>query len=235
VAGNVVKGKLSYFPAKAAPQLEKKTYKDLANRNPEINSRATGVGIELYGDSGGVAPGLGEPNSPPIYVATAGDWIFGALGANHAGDTTPDQKLANLDFDVSNHSYVVPSGKSLSTEHATNALQRLDCLIDHTEMTTVVGTGNRNKGSKAKLPALHIQAHNVIGVGRTDGLHAYGKTNLNGNGRLAIDIVAPKRKGIKFATVSGAVPIVSGVAAVLHQSGRGSHATRSEVMKALAR
>jgi len=232
-AGRVVKGKLSYSPAKSAPQLENKTYKDLANRKPGVNSHATAVGIELYGDSAGVAPGVGEPRSPPIYIARTSEWVFGVLGANHAGDANPDQKIALFKVDVSNHSYILNLSNFLKEEHAINALQRLDCQIEHSEMTTVVGTANRNKDSAGKLPALHIQAHNVIGVGRSDSLHAYGKTTLCGKGRLSIDVVAPKRDGVKFQTVSGAVPIVSGVAAVLHQSGKGSDATRSEVMKAI--
>ena len=219
-----------YGPSQTHPQNASKTFVDPTGNNTGVNNHASLVGWQIYGGSLGVAQGLGETGSPPITLYGADDWIFGQLGANFQGDTNPDQVPVVQNYDVSNHSYVGVPSAGFTAADLENSLQRLDWVVNQSEMSTVVGTNN---GSANPVPGLHSSAYNLITVGRSDGSHAAGVSSLNGAGRIAVDIVAPPGTTFPTHSTSNATGIVSGAAAVLHQSGAGlTDATRAEVIKA---
>jgi hypothetical protein len=209
-----------------------KTFADPSGNgnNTNFNAHAQLVGWLIYGNSLGVAGGVGDAGSPPITMYGANDWIFNQLGANFQGDTNLDQAPIVQNYNVSNHSYVAYPSDNFTASDVENTLQRLDWVINQSEMTTVVGTNN---GSANAVPGLYASAYNVTTVGRTDGSHAAGTTTLNGAGRLAVDIVAPAATTFQTHSTSNATGIVSGAAAILHQSGDGmADATRAEIIKA---
>lgn len=219
-----------YGPSATHGQNVSKSFSDPSGNRAGGNGHSNAVGFQSYGRTLGVATGVGESGSPPITLYGANDWITNQLGANSQVDTSLDQNPVLQNYDVSNHSYIANPSADFTASDIENSLQRLDWVINQTEMTTVVGTSN---GSSNAAPGLHVSAYNVITVGRSDGNHAAGTTTLNGSGRLAVDIVAPNPTFAGTQFTSNATGVVSGSAAVLHQTGRGTvDATRTEVIKA---
>ncbi|MEM9410871.1 MAG: hypothetical protein AAGA30_07135 [Planctomycetota bacterium] len=228
----VESGTGQYGPNQTDGQNSTKTFDDPSGNNTGVNPHAELVGWLIYGDTRGVAGGLGESGSPPITLYGANDWIFNQLGANFQGDTNLDQTPIIQNYNVSNHSYIANPSANYTAADIENTVQRLDWVINQSEMSTVVGTNN---GSANPVPGLYASAYNVMTVGRTDGGHAAGLTTLNGPGRLAVDMVAPPATIIDpdDQSTSYATAVVSGMAAVLHQTGDGiTDATRAEVIKA---
>jgi len=80
------------------------------------------------------------------------------------------------------------------------------------------------------LPHLLSQSYNAIAIGRTDGIHSSGLTNLvnYGVGRSKPDLVLPR------GTTSAATSSASSAATLLHSAvGESSDAGKSETMKAI--
>jgi len=217
----------NYGPDSANSQHSTKTFDDPVGDNSGGNSHATNVGTMIYGNTRGVATGIGESGSPPITIFDVNSWLFSELGANFQGDTTLNQAPLLQNYDVSNHSYAGQSDENFTDSDLENALQRMDWMVNQTDMTTVVGTANNGTAS----PPLFTNSYNEITVGHTVGNHPPGLTTLNGSGRLTVDVVAPTPG---FATTtSNATGVVSGAAAILHQTGNGiADAKKSEVIKA---
>ena len=181
------------------------------------NSHSNSVGRRFYGNTQSMTPGLGSQAINPITGFDANDWINNQLGAGTGNDPLTQN------FHVSNHSYVGRLGADLTESQALDVLRRLDFAINQTEMTTVVGTSN-----SGSLPELMVQSYNSITVGRSDGVHGAGTTSaFYGAGRTKPDIVAPE------GATSTATPIVASAAALLHEAGAGTNATRTEPMKAI--
>lgn len=124
--------------------------------------------------------------------------------------------------DVYNHSYE----RTTSVAKTADTL-RLNHVIDRDEVTVVVATRNT---ASTDLSDLFAQTHNAIVVGRSDGDHAYGLTDVAGDGRTKPDIVAP------LAFTSHATPLVSASAALLIDQARATpalaDADNPEVVKA---
>ena len=214
-----------YGPNTANGQFAGKSFQDLGDPSSDgSNTHASGVGVDLYGNSFGTAGGIGDSGSPPISFTSASSFINNDL---INGGSTP----VVFTHDVSNHSYIFEvDDESANVEDpftendAVEILRRLDYSINEGNMTTVVGT---NRGdSSTPLPALFVHAYNTINVGRSNGMHASGLTTFNGAGRNGIHLVTDE------TTTSGATAVVSGLASILHQSGRGTDATKQEVVKA---
>ena len=167
----------------------------------------------------GTAPALGSTGNPSIKFISASEWLNDQLGS---GNATPVAQI----YDVTNHSYIfaLDEANGFDQEAAEDVLRRLDYVINEGNTTTVVGTNNGN--SSTALPAGLVQAYNTINVGVTDGGHASGPTTLNGAGRNSIHVVVAKN------FTSFATPVVSGAAAILHQTGAGTDAVKQEVIKA---
>ena len=79
------------------------------------------------------------------------------------------------------------------------------------------------------MPRLLAQSYNAIAVGRSDGQHSTGLTDIAtyGSGRSKPDIVAPR------TTTSTATATLSSVATFLHSAVDGTDAAKSETMKAI--
>jgi hypothetical protein len=184
---------------------------------PNVTSgHATGVGANFFG-SGSTSPGVDD-----IDVIHANDFL-----TSIAGFGTP----VSQSYQVSNHSYIFSTSTNFSLADAELLLKRLDYSVSQGDSTVVAGTNNNARANS--LPVGLAHAYNVVIVGRSDGLHWYGPTSFYGadggptSGRSRIDIVADA------GSTSAATPRVSSAAALLHESGAGTDAVRSETMKAI--
>ena len=183
------------------------------------SNHATSQARNMYGNVSSVAPGA---NAVTMYEAG----LF--LGEQLQ---TPNGTPAFLDFRVQNHSWVGSFAADVNnptpTELSQNvsALRRFDFMINRDNLTAMVGLDN----TTAPLPHLLGQSYNSLAIGRTDGLHSTGLTNLTdyGPGRSKPDLVAPR------TTTSAATSTTSSVATLLHSVVIGTDAAKSEVMKAI--
>jgi len=139
----------------------------------------------------------------PVTSFSAVDFLVTQSNVNSGSDPEP------FNFDVANHSYILNQPVGLSDAQATNLLQRLDFMADEGESTMCVGVNN---GSGNILPEFLAYMHNAISVGVTDGGHSSGTTQT----------------ATSFAT-----PLVTSSAAILHEAGSGTDATRTETIRAL--
>ncbi|RIK85534.1 MAG: hypothetical protein DCC67_03825 [Planctomycetota bacterium] len=171
------------------------------------------VGSNFFGNTMSMAPGA---NSVVVYEV--GNWWSNII--RYQGSQEPQAQP----YRVQNHSWV---GTTNHTGNDQSILRRFDYLIDSGDMTAVVGANNHQVASP-QHPNLMVHSYNAIVAGRSDGRHSRGQTNaVYGPGRYRPDLVAP-------ATVtSAATARISSAAALLHQSGAGTDAVRSETMKAV--
>jgi hypothetical protein len=174
------------------------------------------VGANYFGNFSSMAPGA---NNVTIYEVN--DWLNSRL---NYGGTSPPQVPT---FRVQNHSWIAVTLGNDSQDLA--AVRRFDYLIETTELTGVVGANNN--GNPANLlahPHVMVHSYNSIVVGRPDGSHSRGQTvSFYGPGRFKPDMVAPGA----FTSISSAR--VSSAATLLHETGAGTDAVRSETMKAI--
>lgn len=190
------------------------------NANKTVSNHSTNQGRNFFGNSSSVAPGA---NTVTVYEA--GLFMNQQLHAPTGG--VPQF----LDFRVQNHSWVgsfaVDDNAPTTTEleQDISALRRFDFMINRDNLTALVGLNNNTN----PLPRLMTQSYNSIAVGRTDGIHSTGYTNIAayGPGRSKPDLVAPRD------TSSAATSTTSGVATLLHSVVAGTDAKNSEVMKAI--
>lgn len=197
-------------------QLSNSVFVDATGTNTGSTGHGTRVGHRLYG-SLSIASGLGQAANP-ISAFEAGDFLLNQTNAG-SGDPEP------FDFDVSNHSYILYQSQStLSDAQATNLLQRLDFMVEENESTMCVGVNN---GSANAVPEFLGFMYNSISVGISSGNHSSGTTTIYGAGRTKPDIVAPEN----FTSYS--TPLVCASAAILHEAGAGTDATRTETIRAL--
>ncbi len=212
---------INYFPNSASSQFTGKVISDVSSGfggATGTSSHATTVATRLFGNTGGVAPGVTD-----VSVYQASDFLNNYLGT---GGSAPGTAA----FDVTNHSYVSNGNTAGAIE---NASQRLDYVINRDNTFVAVGTNN---GSGNSTPELLASSYNAVTVGLTNGGHARGETvavDINGNsvnygvGRIKPDIVAPE------AATSFATPLVSGSAAILKEAGAGTNAAENETVKAI--
>jgi hypothetical protein len=207
-------GTNTYFPDTANTEFTGKTFTDVSGLTPRNTSgHATGVSALFFGQFSSLAPGITN-----IQVYDAEDFVenqqrLTQVGVNPAA-TTP--------FSVMNHSYI---GFGIPTAIANEANARLDYTVNRDKFTSVVGLGNGGA-----LPQIYGQSYNSISVGRSDGGHSAGPTDLGVTGRVKPDIVAP------LGTTSQTTALVSSAAALLHASASSfgmPNARNSESMKAI--
>jgi hypothetical protein len=174
------------------------------------------VGQNFFGNSASMAPGA---NNVTIYEVN--DWLDSKL--NYGGTMEPQVPT----FRVQNHSWIATTLGNDSQDLA--AVRRFDYLIETTELTGVVGANNNGMpGTLLAHPHVMVHSYNGIVVGRPDGSHSRGQTvSFYGSGRFKPDIVAPGN----FTSIATAR--VSSAATLLHESGVGTDAVRSETMKAI--
>lgn len=188
-----------------------------------ISSHATSMARWLVGNSLSLSPGT---NTVTVYEANY--YLNNILNAPYG---TP---AGTQNFRVQNFSWIgsydqTPNDGNPPTEQETAdgiaALRRFDYVIDRDNITAIVGINN----STDPLPQLLGQSYNSIAVGKTNGVHSSGLTNLvnYGLGRSKPDIVAPQ------STASAATASVSSAATMLHSAVTGTNAAKNEVMKAI--
>ena len=163
-----------------------------------VSFHATHVATNFFGNTTSLVTG-----NCPIDVYYVDDWLdstFLNLGSINMPATESRA--------VENHSWVGSTG---ITNYDTEILRRLDYAINRDGFVCVVGSDN--EGSTT-LPELLSQSFNTISVGRDDGGHSAGFTNLDGTGRIKPDIVAPSANP-EYAT-SWTTPMVSSAAGLLY-------------------
>jgi|GEM_PF-963901 len=210
-------GTNTYFPNVSIPEFALKTFVDESNLSPRNTSvHSTLTGQFFFGSSTSMSPGV---TNIRVYDAENFVGVKQALGA--AG-TNP----VATSFSVVNHSYIGTVSAGFPTSLAVEANARLDYTITRDNFTSAVALNN----GVGSLPAIYGQSYNSIVVGRSDGLHSFGLTTLGVAGRTKPDIVAPS------GTTSGATPIVSSAATLLHSAANDfgmTNARNSEAMKAI--
>ena len=194
---------------------------DGSGGNKSESSHATSMARLFFGNSSSVAPGANM-----VMVYAANDYLSSILRAPNGTPT------ATQNFRVQNFSWIgsydntpedPPTAQEIADGVAT--LRRFDRVIDSNNITAVVGINNVTE----PLPHLLGQSYNAISVGKTNGIHSTGLTNLTayGPGRSKPDIVAPQ------GTTSAATASTSSAATMLHSVVAGTNAANSEVMKAM--
>jgi hypothetical protein len=151
-----------------------------------VSNHATTVGGYLYGSSGAG----GGMNPVDVYDATTNTngWLGGAY-LHLLSPLAPNVESSR----IQNDSWIGDVG-SFNEE----ILDRLDYAIDRDGFLSVVAVNN---DSINPVPALLASGYNSLSVGRSDGFHSFGYT----------DIVAP------LTATSWATPVVSSVAGDLLQ------------------
>jgi hypothetical protein len=182
---------------------------------------AKGQAAQMFGNLSSVAP---SANAVTLYEAN--HFLTHILHAPSGAGPEPQP------YRVQNFSWIGTFDDSPSTPPTpqqiaddVSALRRFDFLINRDNITAVVGLAN----TLEPLPNLLNQSYNSIAVGRSDGVHSTGLTNLAnyGPGRGKPDMVAP------LVTSSAATSSVSSVATILHGIVAGTDAEKSQTMKAI--
>ncbi len=185
-----------------------KVLTDLSNGPDGVySSHATGVGLQFYGTSNSIAPGITSVAGYNANRWVAGDFLqFGTT-------SLPRTSTAR----IGNHSWI----GSGDTPDA-NILRRLDWVVETDEFIQVVA--ERTPG-EAVPSTLLANAFNVITVGRSDGLHGTGSLAIDSTyvaGRTRPDLVIPA------TSLSQATPRVSAAAALLVQAGHANAALSTD-------
>ena len=208
---------VAYLANPTVTQFSNTIFVDGTGTNIGASGHATSVGARMYG-SFSMASGLGRTTNP-ITGYGASDFLVNQTNIDNGSDPEP------FDFDVANHSYILYlSLTDLTTAQGVNILQRFDFMANQGETTHCVGANN---GSNTATPEFLSNSYNSISVGRTDGNHSRGTTTIYGAGRVKPEIVAPE------TATSFSTPLVSASAAILHEAGAGTTATRTETIRAL--
>lgn len=185
-----------YLPNSTNPEFAGKTL--TAKSGPAgVSGHATTVGLYYFGLGTGVAPGI-----TTIDVYEANDWI--QPGSLNVGDTVAPNSESRA---IQSHSWIgdIDGGGPDDV----NALRRFDFAIRRDGFLAVVGLNN---GGAGVIPALLGHSYNGISVGRSDGIHSYGTTTVDGSGRTKPEIVAP------LGATSYSTPVVASAAALLRQN-----------------
>lgn len=206
-----------YMPNTADAEFTGKTIVAGSGASNGNSSHALDVGRLYFGNTSSMSPGITN-----VTGFEAVNWINTRLAPG--GSDTPLVES----FRVSNHSYVARTG-DISEADALEFMMRMDFYINQNGTSVVVGADN---GGASALPRLFTQGYNTIAVGRSNGSHSFGLTNLYGNGRVKPDLVAP------LGSTSTATAVVSSAAALLHakadnMGSDAADARRPEVIKSL--
>ncbi|MCA9238770.1 MAG: hypothetical protein KDA37_01155 [Planctomycetales bacterium] len=190
--------------------------------SPTTSNHATMMALWITGDTLGIATKV-----PQITVYEADYFLNSVLRLSPSNAGAP---LAPS-YKVLNNSWV---GAFEDDANNVEALGRLDYLANTYDV--IVPAGVYNGSANAPFELLSY-AYNVISVGRTDGNHTRGPTDLAGYGpgRLKPEIVGPRD------TTSANTAVVSSVATMLYQSATDTvhfpsadpQAAKSETMKAI--
>lgn len=207
-------GANNYFPDRTNSEFSGKTFTDASALGGATSGHATTVAQLFFGNTISMSPGVSN-----IRVYDATDFVINRQALTQVG-VNP---AATPPISVMNHSYV---GNGFTVGQAAESNARLDYTIARDRFTSVVALDNNPN----PLPQIYGQSYNSIVVGRSDGGHSQGVTNIGVPGRVKPDIVTPQ------GFTSFATPLVSSTAALLHQAANNfgmPNARNSEAMKAI--
>ncbi len=183
---------LLYHPATNDPAFSGIVF-SMESPSAATSTHATIVGGNFYGDAG-VARGVAD-----VRCYEANDFLTEGLGSDN------DPPPGAFGVRVMNHSWI---GSYLNESLNTNALRRLDHVIDTQGISMAAGINNINGQFDA---ALLGQAYNAVTVGLSPsaGTSASGPTWIDEPGRAKPDLVVPE------SLTSWGTPLVAGAMAVL--------------------
>jgi len=174
------------------------------------SDHATTVGLNLYGSSTSISPGI---NSVSTYEANA----FMASGWSSGTPPTESNPLQN-------HSWVV-------WYEADRTTLRMDYAANRDGFLPIAGLYNSDHGPQDKpsdIPDTYGSIYNGITVGVSDGTHRSGVTTYDGAGRTKPEIVAPA------SYTSYSTPMITSAAALLIESAHGDvNALKPVTLKAI--
>ncbi|HMP77122.1 MAG TPA: S8 family serine peptidase [Kiritimatiellia bacterium] len=188
-----------YLPDFTDPEFAGKTFHDVTLNTfyTSPSGHATTSGRRFFGLTSSVAPGVTE-----IDCYESGHWLFeGFLNTKTGTDITGRGPPLVLTRRVYNFSVVALGNWS-------NGQRRLDYAVDRDGFVMVGAIPNDPPGPSV-VGGMLASAYNVITVGRSDGEHAPGFTEVDTPGRSKPDLVAP------LSFTSFATPLVAGAAAML--------------------
>ncbi|HUU31791.1 MAG TPA: dockerin type I domain-containing protein [Phycisphaerae bacterium] len=199
-----------YMPNTASAEFFGKTITNATGTPTGTSSHAHQVGLNFYGNSISVAPGITN-----ITVYEKNNWQgTGFLNFGVPG-TAPKYSTCR----IANHSWASDTG-TLSVN--ANILRRLDYLVETDDFLQVVAVNNILVPDDTNKPLL-ADSYNAIAVGVTSGAHATGTTTVDNTyvaGRTKPDVVAPGESPQNASIrTSWAAPMVSASAALLVETG----------------
>ncbi|PID40173.1 MAG: hypothetical protein CR984_04610 [Proteobacteria bacterium] len=200
-----------WMPDTSNTQFAGKTIVDKTGGDTGSSGHATNVGVRFYGNSSSMAPGIDL-----VHGYEAGDWMQpGFLGFGYTYGGNPFQPVYDRETwpwvlaapaRVANHSWV-----GSTDGYDGNILRRLDFVIaaDEYVQITAVNNGSTHKN-------LLGDAYNSITVGRTDGNHPTGTSDIDAtyvSGRTCPLVVVP------LNLTSYTAPVMSAATALLVETG----------------
>lgn len=203
----------AYMPDTVNAQFAGKTITDKTGGGV-TSWHATTVGTYFYGSTTSLSPGI---TTIDVYEAN------NFLGSGLLRSGTTSSPIVETS-DIQNHSWVGTTGVAATDQ---DILRRLDYMIDRDNVLVVAGLNN---GAATQVPNLLAGAYNGITVGRSDGDHSTGTTQIDGTGRVRPDIVAPT------GASSWATPVVASAGAVLIETASSlvsADADKTQVIKAV--
>jgi hypothetical protein len=186
----------NYMPNTGDAIFPGKTFVNKTNSSSVTSSHANTVASYFYSTSS-LLPGTAATT---VDVYSADHWLNAGFLKTGTTDEPAIESRA-----IQNHSWIATSSDTAVFEEVN---QRLDFAIDRDGFVSVVG---ENNGSSTTLPKLLGQGYHTIAVGRTDGVHSYSTTTIDGTGRIKPDLVAPG----SFTSYS--TPMVGSAAGILYQ------------------
>ena len=185
---------------------------NIVNKTGILNTaddHATEVGRNFYGNTGSMAGGI-----PEVHVHEADKWMVNDyLGIGWFSDGNPVQPFCLSPFTlasparVANHSWV-----GGNPAYDADLLRRLDFVVAADNFIQVAGVQN-----SSVQETLWSGSFNAITVGRTDGVHATGTTDVDSlyvPDRTCPIIVVPKSR------TSYAAPVVAAACSLLVETGK---------------
>ncbi len=171
------------------------------------SGHATSVGRLFYGTVSSLAPGIPTIDCYWTNVWFDNNFLYYGYAIQPLYYLNSPWYIASSPSQVANHSWV----GNVNTDVNAGLLRRLDFIISADDFTQVVALNN---GTTQK--PLFGDAFNVIAVGRTDGNHPMGTTDIDTiytPDRIRPHIVTP------FTTTSSATPVAASAAALLIDMG----------------
>ena len=212
-----------YGPNQDNPDFTGKSFIAESAGDPGVSGHATSVGLDYYGNTISVAPGI-----TTIHLYDAFGWITTDYLRTQAGPSALQPLFPPTGLKIFNNSWIA----DLTPDSADNdCIRRADYVVSRDNVLIVNGVNNAGGENEPLMSHMY----NGIAVGVESGGHVADETlgSLDGPGRLKPEIVAPGN-ATSFST-----PIVSACGALLVDVARtkplnsNPNAERTEILKAI--